>query len=183
MAGDFGLDVSHKPESQNFIDGGYSSLMGATTQPGLILDRQGNVLGEHRGIPFYTIGQRKGLGISARKPLYVTVIDQKRNTIVVGGKEEVYGNELIASELSLIAMERLERPMEVKARIRYRHKEAPAAVTPLSKDKVRVKFKEPQMAITPGQTVVFYDGDRVMGGGMIERGDWLCQAEKNDHLH
>jgi len=183
MADDFRLDISHKPESQNFIDGGYSSLMGAATQPGPILDRQGNVLGEHRGIPFYTIGQRKGLGISVRKPLYVTVIDQERNAIVVGSKEEVYGDELIASELSLIAVERLERPMEVKARIRYRHKEAPATVTPLDEDKVRVKFKEPQIAIAPGQAVVFYDGDRVIGGGMIEGGDWLCQAEKNEHLH
>jgi tRNA-specific 2-thiouridylase len=169
MASHLGLGVENKTESQNFISGGYSSLVKAKAQPGPILDRQGNVLGQHRGIPFYTIGQRKGLGISARDALYVTAIDPGRNAIVVGNKEELYGDELIASEVNWIAVERLGQPVEAKAKIRYLHKEAEAVIIPLDKDKVYVKFKEPQMAITPGQAVVFYDGDTVIGGATIER--------------
>jgi tRNA-specific 2-thiouridylase len=88
---------------------------------------------------------------------------------MVGAKQEVYADKLIASKLNWIAIEHLQQPMEVKARIRYRHKEAPEIVAPLDKDKAQVKFKEPQMATTPGQAVVFYDGNKVMGGGMIER--------------
>ena len=168
MATDFGLPVDNKPESQDFIAGGYQSLIGATPT-GPITDRQGNVLGEHRGIPFYTIGQRKGLGISSEEPQYVIEIDSESNTIVVGNREQLYNNELIASGLNWIAIEKLERPIEVAARIRYRHKEAEATVTPMDENKVFVKFNQPQPAITPGQTVVFYQGDVVVGAGTIER--------------
>jgi len=168
IASDFRLEVDDKPESQDFIVGGYSLLV-KTAQPGPILDKQRNILGEHRGIPSYTIGQRKGLGISAKEPLYVNDINSKTNTITVGSKEELYQDELIASGLNWIAIEELKRPTKVKARIRYRQKEAEATITPLSEGKLYVKFKEPQMAITPGQTVVFYCGDMVVGGGTIER--------------
>lgn len=168
MAADFELGLDNKPESQDFIVGGYSPLIEAAPS-GPILDKQGNILGEHRGIPFYTIGQRKGLGISAREPLYVTEIDPEKNIIIVGNKEEVYRDELIASGLNWIAVAELERPTKVRARIRYLHQEAEATVTPLDKDRVYVKFMEPQMAITPGQTVVFYLEDVVLGGGTIER--------------
>ncbi len=168
MAADFGLTVNNKPESQDFIAGGYRSIVG-TAPPGPIKDKQGNVLGEHRGISFYTIGQRKGLGISAKEPLYVIEIDPEENAIIVGSKEELYQDELIASGLNWIAIEKLEQPLPVKARIRYAHPEAEATVTPLDKDKVYIKFKEPQMAITPGQAVVFYQGDVVVGSGTIER--------------
>ena len=168
MASDFRLDVDNKLESQDFTPWDYSFLI-ETAPPGQILDKQGNILGEHRGIPFYTIGQRKGLGISAKEPLYVTDIDREKNAILVGSKEEVYRDELIASGLNWIAVEELKQPIRVKAKIRYRHKEAEAAITPLNGDKVYVKFKEPQMAITPGQAVVFYDGDIVVGGGTIEQ--------------
>jgi len=169
MARALGIGVDDKPESQNFIAGGYSSLVEAVAKPGPILNNRGNIVGEHRGISFYTIGQRKGLGISSKEPLYVTAIERERNAIIVGTKEEVYGDELIASELNWIAIEELKRPIEVKAKIRYLHKEAEAVVIPLDKDKVRVKFKEPQMAIAPGQAIVFYDGDMVVGGGTIEQ--------------
>jgi tRNA-specific 2-thiouridylase len=169
MARTLGLGLDDKPESQNFIAGGYSILLNAVSKPGVILDKQGNILGQHRGISFYTIGQRKGLGISYKEPLYVTAIDQERNAIIVGTKEEVYRDWLIASELNWIAVEELRQPIEVKARIRYLHREAEAIVTPLDEGKVRVEFKEPQMAITPGQAVVFYDDDSVIGGGTIER--------------
>ncbi len=168
IAQDFGLGVSEKPESQNFIAGGYSSLFKETAKPGPIFDKYGNILGEHRGIPFYTIGQRRGLGISARKPLYVTAIDGERNAIFVGNKEELYKDELIASQMNWIAIEKIDLPLKVKARIRYLHKEAEAVVTPLDRERVDVKFREPQIAITPGQAVVFYDGDIVIGGGTIE---------------
>ncbi len=168
MASDFGLSVSNKPESQDFITGGYSSLIEAA-QPGPILDKQGNMLGEHGGIQLYTIGQRKRLGNSAKEPLYLIDIDPEKNAIIVGNKEEVYRDELIASGLNWVAIEKLERPTKVKARIRYLHKETEAIITPLNEDEVYVKFKEPQMAITPGQAVIFYRRDVVMGGGTIER--------------
>jgi tRNA-specific 2-thiouridylase len=168
LAHDFGLGVDNKPESQDFIAGGYRSLVEAA-QPGPILNKQGDTLGEHRGIPFYTIGQRKGLGIASREPLYVTDIDPETNAITVGSKEEVYQDELIASGLNWIAIEKLEQPIKVRARIRYAHQETEATVIPVNKDRIYVKFKEPQMAITPGQAVVFYQGDIVVGGGTIEK--------------
>jgi len=169
LASSLGLGVEDKPESQNFIAGGYSSLLESVARPGPVLDRRGNVLGQHRGIPFYTIGQRKGLRISAGEPLYVNALDPERNAVVVGSKEDVYGTELIASNLNWIAIEGLQQSIEAKAKIRYLHTEAEAIIAPLDEDKVYIKFKEPQMAITPGQAVVFYDDDTVVGGGTIER--------------
>jgi len=168
MASDFGLGVDKKPESQDFIAGGYFPLVKAA-QPGPILDKTGNMLGEHRGVSFYTVGQRKGLGISAKEPPYVTDINLERNAIIVGSKEELYHDELIASGLNWIAIERLQQPADVKTKIRYRHQEAEAVIAPLDEDKVYIRFKEPQMAITPGQAVVFYDDDTVIGGGTVER--------------
>ena len=168
MAANCGLTVNNKPESQDFIAGGYSSLVG-TAPPGPLLDKRGNILGEHRGIMAYTIGQRKGLGISAREPLYVTDIDPVKNAIIVGSQDEVYQDELIASSLNWIAVAELKRPTRIKARIRYLHQEAEATVTPLSQDRVYVKFEKPQLAITPGQAVVFYHGDVVVGAGTIDR--------------
>ncbi len=169
MASNLELSVDDKPESQDFIAGGYSSLLGAAAQPGPILDKQGSVLGEHRGIPFYTVGQRKGLGISMREALYVTSIDRERNAVVVGTKEEVYGDGLECSELNWIAIQELRRSTRVKAKIRYSHRETEAIIAPLGEDRARLKFREPQMAITPGQAAVFYNGDVVVGGGTIER--------------
>ncbi|MFC1952934.1 tRNA 2-thiouridine(34) synthase MnmA [Chloroflexota bacterium] len=168
MAADFGLMVNDKPESQDFISGEYHPIARAA-QPGKIINKQGDILGEHRGIPFYTIGQRKGLGIADKKPLYVIDINPENNTITVGGKEEVYDDKLYASGLNWIAMENLEHPVMVKARIRYLHQEAEAEITPIEEDKVYVKFNEPQLAITPGQNVVFYQGDIVLGEGTIEK--------------
>lgn len=168
LATGFGLPVEKKAESQDFFEGDYSSLLPAAT-PGPVLDKAGKVVGEHRGISFYTIGQRRGLGLSATEPLFVVDIDAESNTLVVGRKDELHSDELIASGLNWIAIEKLSEPIEVKARIRYRHREAEAVVTASSADKVHVRFREPQMAITPGQTVVFYDGETVVGAGTIER--------------
>jgi len=162
------LDVADKPESQNFIAGGYSVLFDTPNEPGPILDKQGNALGQHKGITHYTIGQRHGLGIAASNPLYVTGIDNQRNAVYVGTKDELYKDELTATDLNWIAQESLAKPIRVKAKIRYRHAEADAWLTPDAGDKVNVKFDEPQMSITPGQAVVFYRGEMVIGGGTIE---------------
>ncbi len=168
IAREFGLKVENKPESQDFIASGYHSLID-TLKPGPILNEQGNTIGMHQGIPFYTIGQRKGLGIASKEPSFVTNIDPEKNTITVGPREALYRDELIASGLNWIAIEKMAQPLEVKAKIRSTQKETEATISPLSEDKIYVKFKNPQMAITPGQAVVFYQGDVVVGGGTIER--------------
>lgn len=171
IARDSGLGINDKPESQDFITGGYSFLFNKVIRSGPILNKQGKILGRHQGIPFYTIGQRKGLGISNGERLYVTAIDPERNAIVVGTKDDLLGDKLIASNLNWIAIEKLEKPIKVKAKIRYLHKEAEAEVIPLDQEKIYVKFREPRVAITPGQSVVFYDRDIVVGGGVIEK--WI----------
>ena len=175
IARELEIPVAAKPESQElcFIpDNDYPKFIREfipqAVKPGPIVDKQGNTIGEHQGIIFYTIGQRKGLGIAAQKPLYVTTIVHEQNAIVVGSKEEAYGTELIASRLNWISLTELKEPITAKAKIRYLHNENEAEITPVDTDKVSVRFKEPQMAITPGQAVVFYDGDTVIGGGTIE---------------
>ena len=168
LAADFGLPVAKKRESQDFADPECDMLPGDST-PGPILDRQGREIGRHSGIARHTIGQRKGLGVSLGRPLYVTEIDTKRNAVIVGDRSEIFGRSLVASEVNWIALDGVDCPIVVSARIRYRHQEAIARIRPLVKGEVLVEFVEPQMAITPGQTVVFYDGDVVLGGGIIER--------------
>ena len=125
------------------------------------------MIGRHEGIAFYTIGQRRGLGISSSKRLYVVDIDAKSNRVILGDEDELFKDELIAEDLNLIAIERLAAPMDVAAKIRYRNPEVPAEIMPYDEGKVKVKFKEPQRAIAKGQSVVFYDNDIVIGGGII----------------
>lgn len=168
LAADYGLEVANKIESQDFIAGDHLALVGPGN-PGPMVDTSGRVIGEHRGLPNYTIGQRKGLGVTAEEPRYVTDIDGESNTVVIGGRKDVYRDELIASSLNWISIDKLEEPVRVKARIRYLHKEDEATVTPLDNGKVKVKFDRPQLAITPGQAVVFYQEDTVVGGGTIEK--------------
>jgi len=124
-------------------------------------------LGEHKGILFYTIGQRKGMGIAVGEPLYVVDIDRERNAIIAGKEEDIYADELIATQVSYIEGKKLTGPIEVKAKIRYSTQEAEAILISKGEDKVRLKFKQSQRAITPGQAVVFYRGDEVIGGGTI----------------
>jgi len=168
LASDLGLDVADKPESQDFAAGSYASVLAMPRREGPILDRQGNVLGTHRGVHHYTIGQRKGLGLAAREALYVTAVDASSNTVVVGAKEDVYSDTLTCSSLNWIAVPSLSEPRHVTAKIRYNHREAEATITPAGADSVHVRFREPQMAIAPGQAVVFYDGNIVVGGGTID---------------
>jgi tRNA-specific 2-thiouridylase len=173
IADKMNLPVADKPESQEicFIpDDDYAEFlkgyMPQAARPGPIINETGNTLGEHRGILSYTIGQRRGLGVAASEPLYVTAIEPERNAVVVGTKEQTYRRELVASTLNWIA-DKPGFPIRVKARVRYRHPEAEALVNTMDDGSVLVKFDEPQMAITPGQAVVFYDGDTVLGGGTI----------------
>lgn len=170
-----GLINAHKSDSQDICfvtDGDYSSFIRRSTgkqyAPGDVTDSKGKVYGRHNGLINYTIGQRKGLGIAFGTPMYVIGKDMKKNTLIVGSGDELMNRVLTASELNWIAFERPEKTFSCKAKIRYRMTEQPCTVYPTDDDKVRVEFDEPQRAITPGQRVVFYDGDTVIGGGIIQ---------------
>lgn len=176
IAADLGFDIADKPDSQeicfvpdNHYGGFVSSRMEKPPAPGNFVDAAGNILGEHKGIVHYTVGQRKGLGLSFGKPMYVVRIDAETNTVVLGEAGEEYSWGLIASDLNWIAFDRLNAPLKVRAKVRYSAKETDATLTPLSDETLRVDFPTPQRAITPGQSVVFYDGDVVLGGGVIDR--------------
>lgn len=138
------------------------------TKPGNIVNSEGKVLGKHEGIHHYTIGQRRGLGIAWPEPLYVIGIDPEHNQVIVGTKDQLPGYRLIANRTNWIMFDEPKEPFKTLARIRYRHQESPALVTPMDDGSVKVEFDEPQRAITPGQAIVFYDGDTVVGGGWIE---------------
>jgi len=176
MAEELGLPVAMKPYSEEicFIpDNNYGRFL-KEKEPdkifeGLFKDPSGNILGKHKGIAYYTIGQRKGLGIAFGKPMYVLDIIPEENTVVLGDHEGVFSDSLTASKLNFIPFDRLEQKMEVTAKIRYAAKEAHATIIPESQDMVRVVFDIPQRAVTPGQSVVFYKDDIVIGGGIINR--------------
>lgn len=165
-----GLRVAAKAESQDvcFVTqktcGEFLQERLGEVKTGRIVDRAGRVLGTHKGIAYYTVGQRGGLGISHPVPLYVVKIDAAQNEIVVGEKKDLAGRILIAGDLNLF---RPDWPEVVQAKIRYRKKESPCRVN-FENGRVRVVFMEDQEAITPGQSVVFYEGDDVLGGGIIE---------------
>ncbi len=139
------------------------------TLPGEIVDMEGKVLGRHRGIAFYTIGQRIGLGLSLGKRLYVIAIDADNNKLVVGLQDKLFASKLFANKVGFVG-EEPRQPFDVMAKIRYRSPEASATLYPQG-DEVEVRFHQPQRAITPGQAVVFYQGDQVLGGGIIESRD------------
>lgn len=141
---------------------------GVEIKEGDIVDKSGKKLGTHKGIPFYTIGQRRGLGVAHGEPLYVTGIDRVANRIIVGTKRDVLRNSLIAFDMNWIAINSLDEPLRVKAKIRYNHKRQNATITQTGTGSVRVDFDLPQEAPTPGQAVVFYDKDIVLGGGWIK---------------
>lgn len=174
-AEELGLPVAAKPESQEICfvpDKNYPKFVNeyvpGIAKPGPIYDKQGNVLGVHKGIIHYTIGQRKGLGISSPVPLYVIAIREEEDAIVVGTKEDLGRTTLIARDINLISVAELKESMLITAKIRYKAPESPAVISPLPEGKAEVEFEHPQSAITPGQAVVFYDGDIVVGGGTIE---------------
>ena len=175
IAEENGFINAHKRESQDICfvpDGDYAAaverLTGAHSEPGRFVDTQGKVLGTHRGIIHYTIGQRRGLGIAAEMPLYVCGIDVPRNEVVLGRNDDLFSTELDASGCNWISGDVPDVPLHVTARIRYRQPEQPCTVTATGPDTVHVSFETPQRAITRGQAVVFYDGDTVLGGGTID---------------
>jgi tRNA-specific 2-thiouridylase len=128
----------------------------------------GRVVGKHRGFPFYTIGQRRGLGVAVGAPLYVTGIDHRRNRIELGSEERLYRTSLVAGHVNLIKYASLEAPVEVRARVRYRDEGGEATARSLNDGRLAVVFKEPRRAITPGQSVVLYEGEDLVGGGIID---------------
>lgn len=138
-----------------------------TYPEGNFVDVHGNILGRHKGIIRYTIGQRKGLGLSLKEPMYVMEINTTDNTVVLGRDADLFTDTLIANDINLISVPRIDGEMRIKAKVRYRHTEQPATVTQIADDTIKVVFDEPQRAITKGQAVVLYDGDIVVGGGTI----------------
>ena len=127
----------------------------------------GNVLGRHNGLVCYTIGQRKGLGISAAHPLYVVRLDTEKNQVVLGKNEDLFSRDVTVSEINWINPNKLEDSFKCKAKIRYRMEEQPCLVERTGDNTAKIIFDEPQRAITPGQSAVFYDGEVVLGGGII----------------
>ena len=167
-----GLRVAEKPDSQElcFVASGDHAAFVERNAPepvgaGVITDRDGRVLGRHEGTHHFTIGQRKGLGLSAGVPLYVVDIDAADRRVVVGPRDALDRTTLTASQVNWISGETPSGPVRATARIRYRHREAPATITAFDADRVRVEFDEPQTAIAPGQAVVFYEGEEVLAVG------------------
>ncbi len=170
LARKYNLLSAERRDSQDFISGGdYSPLFHEEDfKPGDIVDREGNIIGKHKGIINYTIGQRRGLGISAAKPLYVLKIDAPGRKIVAGEKEHLFSKGLRARDFNLISVHRLYDLQKVKAKIRQAHREADAVIRTEESDDMSIIFDEPQLSVTPGQTVVLYDGEIVLGGGIID---------------
>ena len=174
LAKQYGLSVADKLDSQEIcflLNQDYRVFLKTRLtdkiKPGLITDTEGNILGQHKGLAFYTIGQREGLGIAKGYPIYITQLDFKNNRIVAGKKEKVFRSEFLVKKAHFISKP-IKKKVVLRVRIRYNHKEALAKIEPLE-NKLKVKFKQPQFAITPGQSAVFYDGDNVLGGGIIDR--------------
>lgn len=176
LAAELGLSVAAKPESQEicFIEGrNYPAFLEKTApetaRPGPMLDTNGSVIGEHKGIAFYTVGQRRRLGMAAGEPLYVVRIEPARNAIVVGRESDLYAQSLAATDTNFISIGTPAGSIAVTAKIRYNMKDSPALLSPLAEGQIEVRFEKPQRAITPGQAVVLYDGEDVVGGGTIDR--------------
>lgn len=173
IAAEAGLALADKPDSQDICfvpKGNYREFVAehVTPSPGDIVDLRGDVVGEHDGIEFFTVGQRRNLGIAGPGPSYVVAIEADTRTVVVGGRDGLYSNTLWADDVRYVDGVGPKSPREVLAKYRYKSAMAPAVLYPEGAT-VRVEFAEPQRALTPGQAVVFYEGDEVLGGGIIQR--------------
>jgi len=175
LAAKLNIKVHDKKDSQEicFVDGKYQDFMkkrGVVSgfRPGNIIDREGNVVGEHQGLAYYTIGQRKGIGAHG-KLRYVMQIDAAKNIIVIGSDEDLMRRVVNVEKLNWIDRKKLTAPLRAKVRIRYKHSEQSALIEPAAGGKVIVTFDKAQRAPAPGQAAVFYDGDAVLGGGFIEK--------------
>lgn len=175
LAKKFALPVAEKKESQEicflpkddyrlFLK---ERLPKAAIIPGPVVNQQGKALGQHKGVAFYTIGQREGLGIALGQPVYIIKIDAKKNLIIVGSKEEALSQEFLVKDLTFTGRP-VEKKVALQVKIRYNHAQSPAEISPFGK-KLKVRFRIPQFAITPGQSAVFYAKDKVIGGGIIEK--------------
>jgi tRNA-specific 2-thiouridylase len=175
-----GLGVAEKRESQEICfvpDGDYAGFIeryleaegreGERPARGEIVDTEGRVVGTHEGVHRYTTGQRRGIGVSRQLPLYVVRVEPETNRVVVGDAEELLSAEFDVAGVNWIAFDEPSEPVRADVRVRYRHKESPATITPLGQGRVRVRFDAPQRAVTPGQATVFYRGEEVLGGGWI----------------
>lgn len=174
IAEEQGFLNANKPDSQDICfvpDGNYAKFIeeftGRKSQPGNFIDTNGNIVGKHKGIIHYTIGQRKKLGISMGRQVYVSAIDPENNTITLGDETDLFSRNLTARDINLIALPEIKSPMRVTAKTRYSHKEASAILEQTGTDELRLEFDQPQRAITKGQAVVIYSDDVVIGGGTI----------------
>jgi tRNA-specific 2-thiouridylase len=171
------LPVAHKPDSQEicFIpDHDYAAFIdreatGRVPGKGNFVTKDGNVLGEHLGITHYTIGQRKGLNLAMGHPVFVTDIRPETDEVVIGENEDVFSDTLFCKNLNFMSIEDLTEPREVLAKIRYAHRGERCLIEKVGEDTVKCTFKAPVRAITPGQAVVFYEDEHVLGGGVIMR--------------
>ncbi|MBI5674668.1 MAG: tRNA 2-thiouridine(34) synthase MnmA [Nitrospirae bacterium] len=175
LAKEVGLESALRPESQEICfvgDGNYTDFVRdfapEALKPGPVIDIEGKVVGTHKGIAFYTIGQRKRIGVSSLKPLYVAHIDRVKNIITVGSREDAMRKSLRVKELNWISVETLSEAVRAGVKIRSTMKEEPATITPEGDKTVIVEFDEPQWAPASGQSAVFYNGELVVGGGVIE---------------
>ncbi|MDE5779751.1 MAG: tRNA 2-thiouridine(34) synthase MnmA [Lachnospiraceae bacterium] len=178
IAEQIGLFIADKPDSQEICfvpDNDYAGYIeresGKSFDKGNFVDLDGRILGTHKGIIHYTIGQRKGLGLSVGKPVFVVDIRPDTNEVVIGTNEDTFHQELIADRVNLMSISSVEEEMPLNAKIRYSHKGAPCRIKMLDDNTLRCCFEEPVRAITPGQAVVFYDGDVVAGGAVIKK--WI----------
>ncbi|MBI4342832.1 MAG: tRNA 2-thiouridine(34) synthase MnmA [Candidatus Omnitrophica bacterium] len=176
VARTLGFETAEKPDSQDICfvrdrdkNGFLRKALDVGEAPGPIIDTQGRVLGTHRGLLGYTIGQREGLGVAAGRPLYVVAIDPPANRLVVGSREELLARTLRAERVNWVSIDPPTHPLRAFAKIRSRHEPSAASLMPMADGRVQVEFEEPQSAITPGQAVVFSDGDVILGGGWIGR--------------
>lgn len=167
IAKSIGLFNHNKIESQDFYCGNYTYLLKEKPKKGNIVDISGRILGQHNGIENFTIGQRKGLKISSKKPLYVVYIDKEKNEVVVDYENGLFNDTMIVSNINWVSIEEPKKEIRAKVRIRYRHIEDDATIYPISDSQIKVIFDKPQRAITPGQVAVIYHNDTVMGAGFI----------------
>lgn len=167
IAKSHGLEVAQKPDSQDFYEGDYNELLQIAPKIGNIVDSNGKVLGTHNGIWNYTIGQRKGIGISSTEALYVTELRKDTNEVVVGFQDKTFKEKLTAVKLNWIAFDKLDKTIKCSAKIRSSQSKQEVIITPVDED-VEVKFENMQKSIAPGQSIVFYDNDIVLGGGIID---------------
>ncbi|MBP3847538.1 tRNA 2-thiouridine(34) synthase MnmA [bacterium] len=168
IAKENGLQAADKPDSQDFYGGDYNELLGVEDKIGNIVDLDGKILGQHKGIWNYTIGQRKGIGVSSTEPLYVLELRKDSNEVVIGPADKTFKKSLIANDLNWIAIDKLNEPMKCQAKIRSTQQPVSVEIKPLNNDEVEVNFEDMQKSIAIGQSAVFYDGDKVLGGGVIK---------------